>query len=226
MEYQTNKLADKIYLVQFKKQYDLAMFFLRPQEFYESPSSNFRGKSFDILDYMEWYSKEYGKGVFTYTEDWQGFNFPSTVIDELWAKGISDRNKYDFEMLLLHKKLKEEKGGNYYLIGSYKNDDENADTIAHEIAHALYFTNRSYYLKMNELTLDLNKKLYKKICKWLGKVGYCEEVFRDEVQAYVSTGMSKSAKIKISKEYYEPLYHCFLDYTKDIDVLKGWSRPK
>jgi hypothetical protein len=56
------------------------MTFLRYQEFYESPSKKFRGKSYKLLDFMKWYASE-NDGIFTYPRDWAGFNFPGSIID-------------------------------------------------------------------------------------------------------------------------------------------------
>ena len=66
MKYTLKEIKGGIFLVEFDNQYDLAMTFLRYQEFYESPK--FKGKRFTIIDFMEWYSKEYD-GAFTYTKD-------------------------------------------------------------------------------------------------------------------------------------------------------------
>lgn len=64
--------------VQIKDKYDLAMTFLRAQEWYESPK--FHHKLFTLEEYMRWYSKAYGKGAFTYPKDWSGFNVPSAAV--------------------------------------------------------------------------------------------------------------------------------------------------
>lgn len=64
--------------VTVKDSWDLAMTFLRMQEWYESPK--FHHKHFTLEAYMRWYQKAYGKGTFSYPKDWTGFNVPSTAV--------------------------------------------------------------------------------------------------------------------------------------------------
>ena len=68
------------------------MHFLRAQEFYESPFPEFKGKNFNLIDYMEKYAKAYGDNVFTYPGDWCGFNIPSNVLKECYFGNILDVN--------------------------------------------------------------------------------------------------------------------------------------
>lgn len=109
--------------------------FLRYQEYYESPNPHFRGKNFEILEFMEWYSKKHGNGVFTYPADWGGFNIPAHVIPNLWKQGIWDRNLYDYEMWTLYEKcLKKYTDGQFYFIGV----SGDGQAIRHEIAHGFF----------------------------------------------------------------------------------------
>jgi hypothetical protein len=71
----THKIADGIYLLRFKTQYELTSTFLRVQEYYESP--RFQGRIFTLEQFMDWYAAQYGS--FSYFEDWSGFNVPSTA---------------------------------------------------------------------------------------------------------------------------------------------------
>ena len=93
MEYTLKEIKPRIYLLTFDNAYDLALHFLRFQEYYENPV--WRDKTFTILEFMEWYSKEYSKTkTFSYMEDWCGFNIPGYVIANV-LKDIPDYNKYD-----------------------------------------------------------------------------------------------------------------------------------
>ena len=56
--YKLTKHLDSVYLVQFEESYDLAMTFLRYQEFYECANEDIRGKQFTLLQFMDWYVKE------------------------------------------------------------------------------------------------------------------------------------------------------------------------
>ena len=55
-----------LYHLVFKSRYEMAMFYLRYQEFYESINPEFRGKSFTYLDYMSWYTQFTNAHMFTY----------------------------------------------------------------------------------------------------------------------------------------------------------------
>lgn len=70
--YTLSEIRPRVFFLNFKDSYNLCMHFLRYTESYESPYLKFRGKSFTIFGYMEWYAKKYGKGSFTYTNDWEG----------------------------------------------------------------------------------------------------------------------------------------------------------
>lgn len=189
--YDLKKVIDKVYLLSIKDSYDLAMFFLRYQEFYESANDNFRGRRFTISDFMEWYSKD-RNGYFSYPIDWAGFNIPSWVIEQVIGLGIEDKNKYDYEMFDLHCLLKKEvNNGDYYLIGV---SGEDAQTIDHEVAHGMFFTIPAYKAEMEKLLKKLPKGVRVKINTHLQSLGYTKEVFDDEAQAYLATGFGEKFK--------------------------------
>ena len=73
--YKIVEVRDRVFAVIMEDDYARPMTFLRVQEYYESPNPDFRGKHFNIWDYIEWYSRE-KKDVFTYAFDWGGFNIP------------------------------------------------------------------------------------------------------------------------------------------------------
>lgn len=185
MKYKVQKIIDKVYNVSFQDHYDLCMFFLRYQEFYESPNSKFRNQPFEIIDFMEWYSKD-REGYFSYPRDWGGFNIPSSIIDDIQSLFIVDLNKYDYEMFMLHKRLTEEVGGeDYYLIGSQPG---NQHLLDHELAHGMYYTIPAYKAQMERLVKQLPANVRKASYSWLKSIGYTREVFVDETHAYMSTG--------------------------------------
>lgn len=217
MKYKIKKIIDLVYLVDMKDHYDLCMLFLRYQEFYESPSPKFRGQRFDILDFMEWYSKKFCNDVFYYPKQWGGFNIPSRIIDEVQALGFYDKNKYDYEMIMIHNKLKVEAQGNYYLIGASSKNDQ---TLAHEVAHGLYYTRPEYKLGMDEILKDLPKESKKAMNDFLLGIGYAREVLNDETQAYFATGMSKNVLIPKLKSVSKP----FIKFFDEFAGKSGFKR--
>lgn len=191
------KLTDYIYCLQFTNPYDLSMTFLRYQEFYESPK--YRGKYFQIADFMEWYSKKYGDGAFTYPVDYVGFNLPShaivPVIRELKQHKYDQWTQYDQIMYETVLTIKEEipYASKFYLIGVMEGD---TPVLKHELAHALFTINHDYQRKMGHLVNELPKKDWKTMTRALKTRGYGPNVFDDEAQAYLSTGLHDLMKTK------------------------------
>lgn len=196
----------------FNNEYDLAMYFLRYQEFYESSSTKFRGKPFTILDFMEWYSKQNNRACFTYPKDWSGFNFNGSIILDVHNLGIKDLNKYDKEMLRIYKKLSK-MSPKFYLIGTC-----GEVSLDHECAHGLFYTNNEYKKSMTTLIKTLDPVIKKYMIKEFIDLGYAKKVHTDELQAYLSTGydlpdntnikknsliMASKPFIKLFKSYYK-----------------------
>jgi hypothetical protein len=195
------------------------MHFLRFQEFYESPNPKFRGNTFDIFDFMEWYSKKYGNGSFTYPNDWGGFNIPGVQIesclDELNYEKV-EYNKYDSIMHSVHESLMKHSGadkfserthGDFYVIGCLSDND----ALEHEIAHALFYLNEDYKKEVTKLVGGMSKSLKNKIYSNLKKLGYTKEVYIDECQAYMATGLMRELEGKFQKER-KPFIETFKKY--------------
>lgn len=208
----------------FDNSYDMCMHFLRYQETYESPK--FRNKRFTILEFMEWYSKSFGNGVFTYTGDWGGFNIPSGVIWRVHASHIEDYNHYDAAMIAAYNKISSithldgdsTAHDDFYVLGVTKKDTQ---SLEHELAHGLYCTSKKYYEEMTECQEQLSKSVQGKVFDYLESVGYCEEVFNDELQAYFATGLTPP--IKEFKKHTAPFKKVFAKHTKNIsfDLTKA-----
>jgi len=179
-----------IFLFEFNHHYDMCMYFLRYQEFYESASPKYRGKSFQIFDFMKWYSLKYGKGAFTYPDDWNGFNIPGNIIFDLWNQHlIPDKNIYDYEMYEAWKECNARaQGKKFYIIGVVKGNK----ALSHEIAHGLFYLHPEYKREMSKLVKGLSPSFRKSINETLKKLGYTPKVYVDETQAYMSTGLTEA----------------------------------
>lgn len=173
------------------------MHFLRFQEYYESASPQFRGKQFEIFDFMKWYSKKYGGGVFTYPMDWGGFNIPCEVILDVFPE-IPDLNKYDKAMWEGYQQCQElagSKEARFYIIGAIGK----GETLKHEIAHGFFYTTPEYKKEMTKLVQALDPELRKQANSVLSKMGYTSKVYVDEIQAYMSTGLLDEFDPKLKK---------------------------
>jgi hypothetical protein len=181
------------------------MSFVRMQEFYESPK--FKGKYFTLEQYMDYWSREFGKGSFTYPSVWNGFNLPGKVLADWWDRFDNDR-RYR-EKVVLEKitdlMQKERKGSilfpgeirrfsdqmeKIYIIGAHKGKDSSR-IIEHELSHALYYLYPEYRKSCQKLLKGVSKKDYRDAKKELINQGYCKKVIDDELQAYFSTEITK-----------------------------------
>jgi hypothetical protein len=212
MKYKLTEVKPRIFFLNFTSNYDMAMMFLRYQEHYESPNPKFRDKAFTILEFMQWYSKKFGKGAFTYPVDWGGFNIPGEVIIKVNILGISDKNVYDQEMKALYDKCyKVYPDGKFYIIAAVGV----SGAMKHEIAHGLFYTQPKYRLHMKRLVKALKPTLRKKMFKALGDIGYTSRVYVDECQAYFATGIPDDFNVKTNKAH-EPFVKTYENYYESI----------
>jgi len=178
-------LNEKIYLLSAQTQYEVAMAFMRFQEFYESPYKEIRGKYFTHEKYMDLYAKETGN--FTYTSDWLGFNIPSHIYEESLARFGLDTWIKENELIDLVGQMAHHYGSKkYYIIGACETDGA-LHTSQHEIAHALWYLYPKYKKEQLENIGRLAARTRNKISDSLLDGGYVAAVVPDETQAYLST---------------------------------------
>ena len=190
-EYNLHRITDKLYCVEMPNAYDLAMLFVRYQEYYESPNPNVRGQDYSLEEYIRWYSiKGRGKisqyNSFSYPEDFCGYNIPSSAIIRVKHPNMYDRLMQVIKNRIVRdiKEYSTDVDYTFYLIGSENMDSE---TLKHEISHGLYHLNENYKEKANKLINDLDKKDIKKFIEVLKTYHYCEVMY-DEITAFTSTG--------------------------------------
>lgn len=221
MEYSLYKKSPKIYVVKVSDGYSRAMLFMRAQEFYETPLNEFRGKPFCIFDFMNQYRFEMQSTFDSckYTEHWAGFNVPSTSLEKCYAKDATRDNfkgfitPYDLMMYDIISKIREDQPkGKFYLIGV---DSEESKTMSHELAHALYFTNKAYKAEMDSALAEIPEKIMLKLKTALLEIGYRDEVLMDEAQAFLSTGLywTIPAKARGIKSHTKRFERIFKSYT-------------
>jgi len=200
------EVAPRIYCVIVDDDYDRAMLFCRYQEYYESPYKKFRGKKFSWMDYMRHYKNVWKKDVFTYPEDWSGYNIPSNVleggIDAFYKETEYDRimNDVFFHCSIDSQNQNDGQRCDWYLIGASSKD---LKTMDHEIAHGLYFTNNTYKKIVDVLIKNIKPTHYDKLKKKLIKMGYVNDkkIIDDEIQAFMSTGLYNGLDTKELKKY-------------------------
>lgn len=175
-----------IWHIESDGRYELAMTFLRMQEWYESGNPEFRHHTFTLDAYMDWYVREYGKGKasFTYADDWGGFNIPSTAVNAVLREFLPHtlHEKVLFQLLSDAGASSEP---TYYLIGSRVGQTA---FFEHELCHARFGVIPAY---RHDVLQVLERFPVIRFRKWLGQLGYAEAVFDDEVHAYMLTGYEK-----------------------------------
>lgn len=191
ISYTLKEVTKDVYLVTFKTAYDVAMTFCRVQEFYESPK--FRGKFVRFTDYAREYALE-NKGIFTYTDDWRGFNVPGAVIHVVHSKLCVEQydtiNDYDEVLMgIVNRVQRRVQGRPFYLIGTSKEKGDKS-VQRHEIAHGLYTTNKKYRSSVDMLIAKMSSKVKHRMYKSLEKLKYHKSVWHDELNAYFSTELT------------------------------------
>lgn len=199
INYKIEEVKPKVFAVIVPDDYHRPMLFCRVQEYYESPNLQFRGKSFDMWDYIEWYSRNH-KDAFTYAFDWGGFNIPLEIAYTCYDTLTQPYTPYDDIMEEIVQKIYEMNGYSTdgYIIGA---GDLEGETFVHEVCHGLYTTNPLYKELADEITQMIPTKLYNQFVNNLVKYGYCLDVMDDEIQAYLMTNWeTTSFSNKVNKK--------------------------
>jgi hypothetical protein len=213
------EVKPRIYCATVDDDYDRAMLFCRYQEFYESPYKKFRGKPFTWMEYMRHYKTEWKKDVFTYPEDWSGYNIPSNIIHQahhIFCKETEyDLIMNDIYWYCVNDSMEKNDGRqtDWYLIGASSKD---LKTMDHEIAHGIYFTNSEYKKSVTKLIKKIKPTHYEKLKKKLIKMGYVNDkkIIDDEINAFMSTGLYNGLDTKELKKYEKEFIKNFRKFTK------------
>lgn len=216
-DFTTTLVAPKILHISFADRTDLAMTFVRYQEYYESDNKDFYRKCFKLEDYKKWYSEERGDGEWTYCTDWSGFNIPGWVLRDIWLSEVyhEDKTKHDeiMQMIVTRNFDMFNTGFDFYLIGTTHGATK---TLRHEIAHGLYSTNPNYKKNAQKLIAALPSSIKTPFYEWLGKIGYASDVFEDELQAYFSApGQAKGIQMLLESNL--ATESIFVPFMKNFD---------
>lgn len=206
-----------IFLLEIDGNEDLAMTFLRAQEYYESVNDDFRGKQFTLEEYKAWYKTQSKTGEFSYAEDWKGFNLPSHVLEKCYKDNLEMLQTDDFLMSIANlcsAMAKKNNIDSYYLLGVRRGDTK---VLEHEIAHGLYSTRPTYKKMMDDVIEAVEPSVRDKFYEALTEMGYGPNVHPDEMQAFLSTGLSKSLVGKGFEGLEAQFQKAFQSF------IKGWS---
>ena len=216
---EVKQIKPNIFAVSIKDNYERTMLFCRYQEFYECPYEEIRGKFFTWEKYMAVYRSKWKKKIFTYPEDWSGFNIPSNIVEKAIHVFSKDEGPYDKIMndiwyhcenypLRFNKPRTK-----WYLIGA---NSFTSKTMDHEIAHGLYYTNKDYKKNFSEIISNIKPSHYEKLRKKIVKMGYVDDkkIIDDEIQAFMSTGLYNGLDTKELKRYERDFINNFKKFNK------------
>ena len=195
--FKSSKPIKNCLLLEYNTQKDLALSFCRVEEYYEgNPKIN--GEILSLEEFIDHFMDKNGK--INYFEYWSGFNIPGYAFTQWFGTKASDKTKWELALAdEVAKKLDMTKP--FYIIGGKKGD---MNVIDHEIAHALYYMNENYKSFMLDVIYKFyqwDRKNYVKMVKKLKKMGYGENVIKDEIQAYMSTSTKKELVEKFELDY-------------------------
>jgi hypothetical protein len=168
---------------------------------------------------MRFYKNSWKKRTFTYPDDWAGYNIPSNVLQQAHHIFCKD-TEYDLIMNDIYwycaKDSMEKNDGrqvDWYLIGASSKDLE---TMDHEIAHGIYFTNNEYKKSVTKLIKKIKSTHYDKLKKKLIKMGYVDDkkIINDEINAFMSTGLYNGLDTKELKKYEKEFIKNFKKFNK------------
>ncbi len=171
-------IQEGIYYLEFDNQHAVTSTLLRFQEHYESP--HFAGKIFTLEEFKEWYAQEYK--TFSYYTDWNGFNFPSYILQPFKEGKFDPLTPEEQHILNLFK----EETGKFYIIATHK--EASHKTFDHEIAHALFYLHEDYKQQAINIIKQYETQALREELK---EKGYADHVMDDEVHAYALTGSKK-----------------------------------
>ena len=163
-----------IYIIESGNRQYLAEMFMRFQEYYESPE--FKGRVFTVEEFAHWYRGKYG--AFTYSKDWYGFNIPSKVLEPFRDGQFNPLTEKEQNLLNICRNA----SGDFYVLGVTPKAEYFTETLKHEFVHGAFDVNPNYRAEVISCIKDHG---IREINNGLRKMGYHENVFSDETNAYV-----------------------------------------
>jgi hypothetical protein len=186
----SEKLGENIVLLTFEKQKELALTFFRVQEFYESKNPALKNKYFTPFEFLNTLMNE--NGEIDYFSVWDGFNVPGNVFKK-WFYSVPVNQLSDYESSMF-KTICElvDFTKDFYLIGCL---EQAKDVLAHEISHALYYTNEDFKIEVTEILKDFQieqKQEFDLLQETLfNEFEYDYNVLYDETVAWLATSKKR-----------------------------------
>lgn len=184
----TNVIFPQLLHLEFETQKEQTLTMFRVQEYYESNKPNLKGKVFDAFTFLHEMMDD--EGNIDYFSYWDGFNIPGHVFED-WKAEVSYIFT-DYEKKLYAEVMKSVDTNKPYYIITCCIDD--SDTLEHEIAHALYYLNTEYTKEVTNLIADTLEDLKIKVFERFDEMGYAQNVYNDELNAWLATSKKKDLR--------------------------------
>lgn len=204
---------NRILHFEFPTNKEMTLTFFRVEEHYESIYTNIREQTFSVMDFVETFMED--DGYLGYFENVYGFNVPGSSFKRFYERHADQLTTREQALLTAVK----ETGvwdDDFYVIASVEGD---ASTMDHELSHAIYYFSAEYRQRVAE-TIDqcLRLCLLEEMKSGFREIGYVEDVFEDEIQAFMcSTRAKKLRKIlgcsatRQDRQPFKDLYNEFKD---------------
>lgn len=165
-------------MLEFPTRKELSMTMGRAQEYYESGNPKLRNKLFTLEQFLDAFTDD--DGEVSYFNSWSGFNIPGHSLNMFFANfDLTSREEALRDLI-----AKNTPGNRFYVIAARKDD---ALTMEHEIAHAMFYLDEEYRKAAAKLVKQMDPVLRKKLEIVFKEWGYAREVYVDELNAYMAT---------------------------------------
>lgn len=177
------EIVKGLFHLKFPNQYLMNSTLVRMQEYYESPK--FKGKTFTLEDFMDWYVDHDVNKRFDYFTEVRGMNFPLDVLGVFYDGSFDYISKKEKMVLDFFRKWNVE--GRYYIIATFGGKGE----LKHELAHGLYYLVTEY---KKEVLNILRGVEIPSLRSFLKENIYSRYVYKDEAHAYMIEGVTSIYK--------------------------------
>lgn len=181
--------ANRVLHFEFPTNKEMTLTFFRVEEHYESIYSNIREQTFSVMDFIETFMED--DGYLGYFENVYGFNVPGASFKRFYERHATNLTRREMELQAAVKGT----GvwdDDFYVIATVEGDSR---TITHELSHAIYYFDADYQRRVKE-TIDqsLRACLLEEIKAGFREIGYAEDVFEDEIQAFMCSTRAKKLR--------------------------------
>lgn len=184
------RLHKQILYFEFPSAREMTLTFFRISEHYESLYPNIREQRFTVEDFLETFMTE--DGELTYFYSVYGFNVPGGSFKRFFERNQDHLTRREAALLDQVKSAVNYDIDDFYIIATASAD---ARTLDHELSHAFYYLDPEYRRRVDGLVTNaVRTDLINEFKEALAFMGYNNEVFSDEVGAFLCTGKMRKLR--------------------------------